>query len=235
MEDLRNSAEKFETFADLQDMMLDVLGGKAQDIMPVAKSEPATTATNESEKKAKREVYLKQIAADIAQSVKHFPKLPASDKRGLKDETFQRLRISFSPNWRHPNAPKTNPTPRFIARLGSDDDPPAYNAILTPSGRKRFGNSDRWEHQKTLTAGDKLLFNPKALEFGTFLLTEGEINAASIMQATNFNVQACALGGAGIFADLKRRLAELPNERRNQIHIIILFDNDTGKKKSRYV
>ena len=217
-----------ETFADLQNVIADVLGDKAQDITPVAKSEPAPTATNESKKNAKREKYLKQIAADLKQAQLHFSELPARDKRGLSDETFQRLRMFYLPNWRHPNAPKTQPTPRFIVRLGSDDDPPAYNAILTPSGRKRFGNSDRWEHQKTLTAGDKLLFNPKALEFGTFFLTEGEINAASILQATNFCVQACALGGAGIFADLKRRLAELKIKPR----IIILFDNDTGKKKN---
>ena len=225
MEDLRKSTEQLETFADLQDMMMDVLGGKAKEITNAV---TGSDKADEGEKDAKRERYLKQIAADIAQSKQHFSELAARDKRGLTDETLCKLNMFYLPNWRHPSSPKSQPTPRFIVRLGNDADQPSYNAILTPSGRKRFGNSERWEHQKTLTAGDKLLFHPKALEFGTFFLTEGEINAASIMQATNFCVQACALGGAGIFADLKRRLAELKIKPR----IIILFDNDTGKKKN---
>ena len=193
-------------------------------LAPVSKPDEKTA----NDKPDEREIYLKKIFADIAEAQRHLFELPSRDMRGLEFETLQRTRIFFLPNYRHPKSPNSLPTPRFIARLGSDNDLPAYNAILTPTGRDRFKNSDRWEAQKTLTAGDKLLFYPQALEESTFFVTEGEINAASIMQATKFFVKACALGGAGIFEDLKRRLAEL----KTKPHIIILFDNDKNNKKN---
>ena len=193
-------------------------------LAPVSKPDEKTA----NDKPDEREIYLKKIFADIAEAKRHLTELPSRDMRGLEVETLQRTRIFFLPNYRHPKSPNSLPTPRFIARLGSDNDLPAYNAILTPTGRDRFKNSDRWEAQKTLTAGDKLLFYPQALEESTFFVTEGEINAASIMQATKFFVKACALGGAGIFEDLKRRLAEL----KTKPHIIILFDNDKNNKKN---
>ena len=114
--------------------------------------------------------------------------------------------------------------------MGGKDDPASINMILTPSGRKRFTNKKDKASEKTLSAGDKLLFYPKALEETTFFVTEGEINAASIMQATKWRVKACALGGAGIFSDLKRRLENLSTERREQLHILILFDKDAESK-----
>ena len=326
MKDVKKPTDRLETFSDLQGMVFEVLGGKADEVMPKPNSEPApvdktdelhpistpfptprtyedveyygaddvakiigvtrrtvlywhqkglftadrrahggmylytvehveqlksvyrpdwnqpacrahvdestlapvdkTVEKTANDKPDEREIYLKKIAADIAESKRHLTELPSRDMRDLEFETLQRTRIFFLPNYRHPKSPNSLPTPRFIARLGSDDDLPAYNAILTPSGRERLKNSNRWEAQKTLTAGDKLLFYPKALEESTFFVTEGEINAASIMQATKFFVKACALGGAGIFADLKRRLAEL----KSKPHIIILFDKDAESK-----
>ncbi len=232
-----------QTFVELENMLADVLGGRANDYgfgknpavgekkSSAEKAAPPQTKSKTSEKDAERdEAKLKQIADDIAQSKRHFTELPERDKRGLTDETFQRVNMFYLPKWRHPSAPNTQPTPRFIARLGNDTDSPSYNAILTPSGRQRFKNSDRWEHRKTLAAGEKFLFYPKALEENTFFLTEGEIDAASIMQATKWRVKACALGGAGIFKDLIRRLAELPTERREKLHILILFDKDPESK-----
>ena len=69
MEDLRKSTEQLETFADLQDMMMDVLGGKAKEITSAV---TGSDKADKREKDAKREQYLKQIAADIAQSKQHF-------------------------------------------------------------------------------------------------------------------------------------------------------------------
>ena len=241
-------ATKTETFVDLQSMVTDVLSGYAEEFAvgntPVAseqkspvKPNPEKSATTTSDKKSDEDAkYRKEIADIYSEAVRRLDKLPTGDMRGLDLETFQRLGFGFLPAIRHPKYPKSSPSPRFIVRLGDNNDPPSINMILTPSGRKRFTNKKDKASEKTLSAGDKLLFYPTALEDITFFVTEGEINAASIMQATKWNVKACALGGAGIFGDLKRRLAELPSERREQLNIYILFDKDaeskTGQNKS---
>lgn len=236
-----NSTEHLETFADLQGLVSDVLGGAAEDIMPKFKTTATETnnpktagdtpQTAKSDKKSEEDAkYRKQIAEIFSESVRSLKKLPTADMRGLEAETFQRLSIGYLPNIRHPKYPKSSQSPRFIVRLGDKNDPASINMILTPSGRKRFTNKKDKASEKTLSAGDKLLFYPKALDETTFFVTEGEINAASIMQATNWRVKACALGGAGIFSDLKRRLEKLSTERREQLHILILFDKDAESK-----
>lgn len=240
-----------QTFVDLENMLADVLGGRANDFgfgkKPTVGSKKSSaeetaqpqTQSETTEKTAKGEEdpnYRNQIADIYLKSVHRLNELPSVDMRGLEPETFQRLGFGFLPKIRHPKYPKSSPSPRFIVRLGDNNDLPSINMILTPSGRKRFTNKKDKASEKTLSAGDKLLFYPKALEETTFFVTEGEINAASIMQATNFGVKACALGGAGIFGDLKRRLANLSTEQREQLHILILFDKDaeskTGQKRA---
>lgn len=165
----------------------------------------------------------KRIAADLTRSREEFKNLPDNQKRGLRDETFTRLNIGFINRWVSPSAPNTIPTPRFICRAGDFNDPPAYDAVLTPDGRDRFKNSGKWEANKCLAAGTRYLFNPAALTNNLFLVTEGEIDAASIIQASNGQIAACALGGAGNFDDFEKRLAKL----QNPPSIIVMFDRDS--------
>ena len=118
--------------------------------------------------------------------------------------------------------------------MGDETDPPSYNAILTPAERQRVKPlRESYEKQgkkppkwtdKSLTANSKLVFNPTAIDNndGLLCVTEGEFDCASIVQATNFQVAACALGGAGLFKDFEARLRKLNNPPK----VIVLFDRD---------
>ena len=166
-----------------------------------------------------------QIAAIIDEARLHLDDLPESDLRGLPKDFLRRWEAGYMSNWRHPKIPNVIPTPRVIFRLGDNTDPPSFNAILTNSGRERFKNPDRWEGRKSLTAGSKLVFNPAALDEEISVITEGEWDCLSIMFATDERIKVCALGGAGQFNDLERRLKLM--ERRP--FVVILFDKDVHK------
>lgn len=201
----------------------------------------SNTGTTRDKRKKKEKIsdeeYHRRAANDIAESKRRLSELPSSDRRGLDDETYQQLGFGFLPNWKHPKNPDAIPTPRFIARLGDANDPPAYNAILTPSGRERFGNSKLWEARKCLTAVAKLVFHPSALTASLVAITEGEMDTASIWQClkrgkiidagTCSGVDVCALGGTdGAVEDLIKRLEAMEVKPR----VILLFDgDDTGR------
>lgn len=177
--------------------------------------------------------YARAILEDLQKFTGGFENLSERDKRGLKDETAEHFDFRAADDWNHPKMKSSRSTPRIIIPLGAKGDPPAYNAILTPSGRQKFSwatgqKKNKWA-DKCLTAGAKLLFNPSGLAADIVSLTEGEIDAASIWQAMNSqrvcekNVDVCALGGAGIFEDLKKRLRKLDNKP----WIVIFFDRDS--------
>lgn len=174
----------------------------------------------------------------IADSKRPIVKL-ATDKdwtecRHIELETFAAFEAGYLSRFIHPSAPNTMPTPRFIFPLGDANDPPSFNAILSPSGREQAKNSDRFEHKnKCLTAGQKLLFNPSALKEKIVVVVEGEFDCVSLWQANHKSkepldtgsfdrVGFCALGGAGIFNDLIKRLSAMEVKPK----IIILFDKD---------
>ena len=208
---------------------------------PIQGTLDSNIGTSRNKRKKKDEIsdeeYQQLTANDIAESKRRLSELPSVDRRGLNDETFQHLGFGFLPNWKHPKCQNSIPTPRFIARLGNTNDPPAYNAIMTPSGRERFKNSKLWEADKCLTAVAKLVFHPSALTASLVAITEGEIDAASIWQClkrgkiidagTCSGVDVCALGGtdAGV-TDLIKRLETMDRKPL----IVILFDgDDTGR------
>lgn len=175
-----------------------------------------------------------QIIDDLEISNGGFEDLPVEEKRGIRDETARRLKIGATKSWYHPKMPNTPSTTRFICRLGDETDPPSYNAILTPAERRRVKPlRESYEKQgkkppkwtdKSLTANSKLVFNPTAIDDndGLLCVLEGEFDCASIVQATNFQVAACALGGAGLFKDFEARLSKTNNPPQ----VIVLFDRD---------
>ena len=178
-----------------------------------------------------------RIRDDIKHAQANLQNLSFDDRRCLEDDTLQHFSFGYSARWNSPKAPNTLPTARIIAPLG-DRGTPAYNAILTNSDRQRVKNSDHWEYQKCLTAGSKLVFNPDGLKKSIVVITEGEFDAASLWQAAqrgkiiNAGDEAnftgfVALGGAGQFTDLIRRLSALDAKPK----VVILFDNDAPGRK----
>ncbi|MBR4643487.1 MAG: DUF927 domain-containing protein, partial [Selenomonadaceae bacterium] len=212
-------ATKIKTGADLQDMMLDVLGGKTEEVT-------SSDTANVEDDKAQ---YHKNIAVTIADAQKQLDAIDESDLRGLPKEYLRRWEVGYLPNYQHQKLSGTRRTPRFIFKLGDDNDPPSINAVLTPRGREFFknrrGNFGK-ASEKCLTEGNKLVFNPKALDEEITAVTEGEFDSVSIMFATDESVKVCALGGAGQFVDLKKRLAS----KKRRPKIVILFDKDEHKK-----
>ena len=212
-------ATKIKTGADLQDMMLDVLGGKTEEVT-------SSDTANVEDDKAQ---YHKNIAVTIADAQKQLDAIDESDLRGLPKDYLRRWEVGYLPNYQHQKLPNSRRTPRIIFKLGDDNDPPSINAVLTPRGREFFknrrGNFGK-ASEKCLTEGNKLVFNPKALDEEITAVTEGEFDSVSIMFATDESVKVCALGGAGQFVDLKKRLAS----KKRRPKIVILFDKDEHKK-----
>lgn len=213
-------AKKLETFADIQDTMLDVLGGKTEEITQVAPANDEDEPTS----------YHRKIAADIADAQKGLDDVDESELRGLPKEFLRRFEVGYLPNYQHQKFPSSRRTARFIFRLGDSSDPPSINAVLTLSMREFFkkqrGNFGK-AAEKCLSEGNKLVFNPKALDAADITaITEGEWDALSIMFATDESVKVCALGGAGLFRDLKKRLAS----KERPPKIVILFDKDAHKE-----
>ena len=214
-----DSTSQPQTFGDMMtDVIKDVLGTKAEEIKQAVTVEPPPAQNSDDEFHA-------QIAAIIDEARLHIDELPESDCRDIPKDFLRRWKGGFAANWRHPKAPNTIPTPRVIFPLGDENNPPSFNAILTNSGRERFKNLDRWEAQKSLSAGSKFVFNPAALDNEIVPVTEGEFDALSIMFATDERIKVCALGGAGQFNNLERRLKLM--ERRP--FVVILFDKDEHK------
>lgn len=192
---------------------------------------PAETPHNEPPPgKNPDDEYHAQIAAIIDEARKRIDDLPKSDCRGLPKDFLRRWEIGYLPDFQHPKAPSTRRTARFIFRLGDNSDPPSLNAVLTSLAREFFklnGKNFGKAADKCLSAGKKLLFNPAALTGELAVVTEGEFDALSVMFATDERIKACALGGAGIFGDLIRRLKS--NEQRPRL--VILFDKDGAGQK----
>lgn len=160
--------------------------------------------------------------------------LPKDQLRGFEDDIRvleERFKIGVDLYWLHPKMPNSKESERFIVPLGDAPFYESYNAIMTPKDRKRVKpireRSDeppKWT-DKCLTAGSKDVFNPPALEQKVVPLTEGEFDALAIMKAYEWKMSACALGGAGLYSDLIRRLSKMPVKPP----IVIIYDNDENK------
>ena len=191
--------------------------------------EPPPEKTESEPKNDDDAKYRKKIADDIAVAQHQLDDLPETELRGLPKDFLRRFEVGYLPNYQHQKLTSSRRTSRFIFKLGDDNDPPSINAILTPSGREFFknrrGNFGK-AREKCLSEGNKFVFNPNALNEEITAITEGEFDALSIMFATDEGVKVCALGGAGLFGDLKKRLAS----KERSPKIVILFDKDEHTK-----
>ena len=171
-----------------------------------------------------------KIAEQITEAQRHLDELPESDCRGIPKDFLRKFGSGYLPKWRHVKMPNMLPSPRVIFPLGDSSDPSSLNAILTQSGREHFKNSKSKAAEKSLSEGNKLVFNPKAFDADIVPVTEGEFDCVSILFAgvktvKDFRIDACALGGAGQFKDLIRRL----ESKEHRPKILILFDRDDNK------
>ena len=191
--------------------------------------EPPPEKTESEPKNDDDAKYRKKIADDIAVAQHQLDDLPETELRGLPKDFLRRFEVGYLPNYQHQKFTSSRRTSRFIFKLGDDNDPPSINAVLTPSGREFFknrrGNFGK-AREKCLSEGNKFVFNPNALNEEITAITEGEFDALSIMFATDEGVKVCALGGAGLFGDLKKRLAS----KERPPKIVILFDKDEHTK-----
>lgn len=165
------------------------------------------------------------IKSDIVDAQTHLPELPESEKRGLTDETLQHFNFGFFAQWILPSyrldGSYMKPTPRII--IPTSDS--SYNAILIKSARN--DTNKKW---KALNAGSKQIFNVDAIVAGcTVLIVEGELDAASVWQATQGNVNVIAIGGKN-----PNKLIQYLNEKfpvkdtRLDFSFVVLLDNDEG-------
>lgn len=106
--------------------------------------------------------------------------------------------------------------------------PFAARRLSVPADEKAPGDMKKWLHY-----GSKTLFNGSALSLPACCVTEGEIDAMSIYEATGGRVQAVALGNADDHNLLWRKLVYMRDQGQALPAIIICLDRDenTGKKE----
>lgn len=163
------------------------------------------------------------IIADIVDAQKHIEDLPLDDRRGLTIETLKHFGVGFLRYFIHPKSKiegkKCYPSPRLI--IPTSDN--SYNAILLKSARTAENKK-----YKTMNAGKKNIFNLTAIVPNKIIVVvEGEIDAMSIWQATDGNVNIIALGGAGQSNLTKFLQATIPATERKNYSFVVLFDNDS--------
>ena len=166
------------------------------------------------------------LQSDIADAQKHIEDLPLVERRGLTLETLRHFHFGFLIKWiYHKNRLEGRNfpySPRIIIPTG-DGKFPSYNAVLPRYARKANKN-------KSLNGGFKQLFNPDALiADSTVIVTEGEIDAASVYQSGY--QYACATGGASSYKTLLKVLDDKFSDNRTKFNFVILFDNDDEGKK----
>ena len=144
--------------------------------------------------------------------------------RGLLPDTLIHFRCGFLEKWTHPKnivaGKNLYCSRRIIIQTGSQN----YNAILLNEDRPKFPKKS-WK----LNAGNKKIFGLDLLPLNPELviLVEGEVDAASIWQATEGKVFVVAIGGISIskncFADFLKFFSGVKKPR-----ILIIPDNDVA-------
>lgn len=171
-----------------------------------------------------------KTAADISEYSKWINDCPEEDQRHLKLETHKHFNCGYAINWISPKIPSKYlpPTNRLII----PNSPYSYNAILP----LRFRPNIDKKHWK-LNVNPKQIFNfDNAIASNKpIIIVEGEIDAMSIWQATDGNVEPVALLGTG-FKNLIARLDDKfpdKNERLKLSFVVLLDNDDAGIKESQ--
>lgn len=155
------------------------------------------------------------IAEDIENGKANLVKLPTAEKRGLTDETLADFQIGVIFDWKPPqnrlDNEKSYPSPRVI--IPHLINPALPNIPLTYCAALFLGERERIEKQgnksaKYLYGGSRTPFGLNTLKAAEELLvTEGEIDALSIWQATSGKYPCLATGGTannGVIDTLKQ-------------------------------
>lgn len=143
--------------------------------------------------------------------------------RGLSRSTLDIFQIGYVESWRHPKAPKMEPSPRLII-------PTSKGSYLARHASQRDYINYRGEVENKSKVGKAHIFNAAALETATtpIFVVEGEIDAMSI-----YEVGADAIG-MGSMGYVKLLLAELEKHKPRQ-PIVIALDNEQDPKKQANV
>lgn len=128
--------------------------------------------------------------------------------RGISLETLKRFKVGFVPQWRHPKAPNSVPTPRLIIPTSNS----SYLARSTVDDSKiKVGNVHIFNIDAVRDSDNKLIF-----------ITEGEIDALSIIDVGG---EAVALGGVANVSLLVDSIIK-SQEERNNFKFVLVLDND---------
>lgn len=143
--------------------------------------------------------------------------------RGLSKGVLRLFNVGYVESWRHPNAPKMEPSPRLIIPTSKT----SYLARYAGAGD--FINY-RGEKENKSKVGKVHVFNAEALGAATspLFITEGEIDAMSF-----YEVGGAAVG-LGSISYVKLFLAEVEKRKPSQ-PLIIALDNEREPEKQARV
>ena len=136
--------------------------------------------------------------------------------RGISPETLNKFRIGYVPDWKHPKAPKMNPSPRLIIPTGKSSYLARY------AGQGDFINYKGIPENKS-KVGSSRIFNVQALSQAEqpVFVVEGEIDALSVIDAGG---EAVGLGSIGNV----NKLLSLLRDIKPSYPLIISMDNDSS-------
>ena len=186
-------------------------------------SPPPVEFTVKSNEISQEELAL--IAADITDAQDRLAELPIEDRRGLSLNTLRRFQCGYLPNWIHTKNRIKNenlyPSRRLIIPTSSRH----YVAVMLKSDRTAE-NKKYWK----MHGGNKEIFNVADISPNApVLVLEGEIDAMSILQATQGKYRVIALGGAAensLFNLLKD--SAISDVNKLNYSFVILFDSDSA-------
>ena len=201
--------------------------------------EPSPTTYEQSPAEQFEDVYLKFIAADLADAQAHLDDLPESQRRGLTLETLRHFHCGYLNSWvltksraefacglyvKDDGTPKRLPPPseRIIIPTPSMNH---FNAVATPRARCNL-KKDFWKQH----AGEKELFcDPAALDADTIVVVEGEVDAMTIWQVTGGEVPVVAILGC---SNQRKTLGARLTKDLHGKRFVIMLDADKAGKES---
>ena len=147
-------------------------------------------------------------------------------ERGISEDTQRRFHIGFSPHWRSPQAVQTT-----LQKGGNPEKIPTSPRCIIPRNRYNYLARDtrndlssaqqKYSKQNT---GQTSLFNADALKENIVFVTEGEIDAMSIVE---IGENACALCS---IANRQLLLKSLGETTAGKV-LILMLDNDKAGRK----
>lgn len=135
-------------------------------------------------------------------------------KRGISRDTQVKFFIGYVPDWRHPKTPNAPATPRCII-------PTSRHSYLARDTRQSI--PEQQQRYKKSKVGKVEIFNIAVMDtMDIIFITEGEIDAMSVYEASGGSAAAIAIGSVAyhnIFMD------KLKQKYRSHVFVLML-DND---------